>query len=136
MIFLQNTLKMYQLEKILDAIKQASEAVLSIYKQDFQIFRKQDLSPLTQADSLSHQILVEFLSEHTPNIPIISEEEEIADWEERKNWEYFWLIDPLDGTNSFVRGGQDYTVNVGLVEDGEPRLGLVLHPPSGSLWTG
>lgn len=120
---------MYLLSSILETLNKASEAILSIYKQDFQVFRKQDLSPLTQADTLSHQILVEFLSEHTPNIPIISEEEEIADWEDRKNWEYFWLIDPLDGTKEFIDKNGEFTINLALIHRNSPILGII-HAPA------
>ncbi|GAB4491669.1 MAG: 3'(2'),5'-bisphosphate nucleotidase CysQ [Raineya sp.] len=120
---------MYQLNAILEHIQKASKEILSIYQQDFQIFRKPDLSPITQADRASHQILVEFLAEHTPDIPIISEEEEIVAWEERKNWEYFWLIDPLDGTKEFIDKNGEFTINLALIHQHSPILG-VIHAPA------
>lgn len=120
---------MYDINLILEAIQNASKEILSIYQQDFQIFRKQDRSPVTQADRLSHQILTEFLTDHTPDIPIISEEEEIVDWEERKSWEYFWLIDPLDGTKEFIDKNGEFTINLALIHQNLPIFG-VIHAPA------
>jgi 3'(2'), 5'-bisphosphate nucleotidase len=120
---------MYELALILEVIENASKEILSIYEQDFQVFRKQDLSPLTQADRLSHQILTEFLAEHTPQIPIISEEDEIVEWEERKNWEYFWLIDPLDGTKEFIDKNGEFTINLALIHQNSPVFGII-HAPA------
>lgn len=130
LIFQQNTIRiMYVLESILAAIEKASKEILSIYQQDFRVFRKQDLSPLTQADRLSNQILVEFLNEHTPDIPIISEEDELVEWEERKNWEYFWLIDPLDGTKEFIDKNGEFTINLALIHQKFPIFGII-HAPA------
>lgn len=120
---------MYELALILEVIENASKEILSIYEQDFQVFRKQDLSPLTQADRLSHQILTEFLAEHTPQIPVISEEDEIVKWEERKNWEYFWLIDPLDGTKEFIDKNGEFTINLALIHQNLPVFGII-HAPA------
>ena len=120
---------MYLLESILETVEKASKEILSIYQQDFQVFRKLDFSPLTQADRVSHQILVEFLSEHTPDIPIISEEDEIEVWEKRKKWEYFWLIDPLDGTKEFISKNGEFTINLALIYQKSPILGII-HVPA------
>jgi len=120
---------MYLLDSILATVEKASKEILSIYQQDFQVFRKQDLSPLTQADRLSHQILTEFLSEHNPDIPIISEEDDVIEWEERKNWEYFWLIDPLDGTKEFIDKNGEFTINLALIHQNLPILGII-HAPA------
>jgi 3'(2'), 5'-bisphosphate nucleotidase len=119
---------MYNLEAILKTIEKAGKEILSIYQQDFQVFRKQDLSPITQADTISQQVITEFLSEHTPDIPIISEEEDLIDWEERKNWEYFWLLDPLDGTKEFIDRNGEFTINLALIHQNRPVLGLI-HTP-------
>lgn len=92
-------------------------------------------SPVTQADEAAEQLLTDAIRALEPEAVIVGEEASAAG-EQPATGARFWLIDPLDGTRDFVEGGSDYSVNIGLVEDGLPTLGLVLHPPSGTLWTG
>jgi 3'(2'), 5'-bisphosphate nucleotidase len=89
---------------------------------------KQDLSPVTLADEVAHGILIDGLRRIDPATPVVSEEAEAASFETRRGWRRFWLVDPLDGTKEFIKRRAEFTVNVALIEDGEPVLGVVLAP--------
>lgn len=114
-----------------DVIKiadQASERVLHIYQSDFKVDYKADQSPITAADLASHEVIVQGLRKLTPDTPVLSEEGADIPWEERKHWRRFWLIDPIDGTRDFTQRTGEFTVNIALIEDGEPVLGVVTAP--------
>ncbi len=100
-----------------------------------QVVDKRDMSPVTEADQAAERLLEAAIRRIDPSATIIGEEASAAGIQPEPGAR-FWLIDPLDGTRDFVGGGSDYSVNIGLVEDGVPTLGLVLHPPSMTLWTG
>lgn len=87
-----------------------------------------DASPLTDADLASNQYIAEHLAILDPRIPIISEETKSADYETRKAWPRFWLVDPLDGTKEFVKGSDEFTVNIALIDNGEPTIGVIYVP--------
>ena len=106
----------------------ASEKVLSIYMTDFKVGYKQDESPITEADIASHQVIVEGLRSLGHNIPVLSEEGAETPWSERRHWQRFWLIDPIDGTRDFTQRTGEFTVNIALIENGEPILGVVTAP--------
>lgn len=106
----------------------AGEAVMAIYRTDFDVEYKSDQSPLTAADLASNRIITEGLRRLTPDIPVLSEESEAADWETRRHWRRFWLIDPIDGTRDFTQRTGEFTVNIALIENGEPILGVVTAP--------
>ena len=89
---------------------------------------KDDRSPVTLADEVAHEILVRGLERLDPGTPVISEEAEAASFDRRQSWRRFWLVDPLDGTKEFIKRRAEFTVNVALIEDGEPVLGVVLAP--------
>ncbi len=89
---------------------------------------KEDRSPVTLAAEVAHEILVEGLRRLDPDTPVISEEAEAAAFEIRSRWNRFWLVDPLDGTKEFIKRRDEFTVNVALIEDGEPVFGVVLAP--------
>jgi 3'(2'), 5'-bisphosphate nucleotidase len=89
---------------------------------------KDDRSPVTLADEDAHAILVEGLKRIDPETPIVSEEAEAESFDRRRNWRRFWLVDPLDGTKEFLKQRDEFTVNIALIEDGEPVLGVVLAP--------
>lgn len=108
--------------------KKAGVKILEFYTDDMQITSKKDDSPLTKADLAAHHIIVDGLQALTPDIPIISEESGVPDYEERKNWDKFWIVDPLDGTKEFIKRNGEFTVNIALIEDGEPILGVVYTP--------
>jgi 3'(2'), 5'-bisphosphate nucleotidase len=116
------------LPEIISIADAASEKVLHIYATDFQVDYKADQSPITAADLASHQVIIDSLREFTPDIPVLSEEGADIPWEERKNWRRFWLIDPIDGTKEFTQRTNEFTVNIALIEDGVPVLGVVTAP--------
>lgn len=114
-----------------DVIKiadEASEKVLHIYQSDFKVNYKEDHSPITAADIASHDIIVKGLRQISRDIPILSEEGAEIPWEERKKWRRFWLIDPIDGTKDFTQRTGEFTVNIAMIEDGEPVMGVVTAP--------
>jgi len=114
-----------------DVIKVADEAsakVLHIYQSDFKVDFKSDHSPITAADTASHEIIVRGLRNISRDIPILSEEGKDIPWEERKHWRRFWLVDPIDGTKDFTQRTGEFTVNIAMIEDGEPVMGVVIAP--------
>ncbi len=115
----------------------AGEAIVEIYEQaDVGVTTKSDDSPLTLADLASHRIIVEGLSELSPDIPILSEEAEASPFADRQGWTRFWLVDPLDGTKEFIRRNGEFTVNIALIEAGAPVLGVVYAPTLERTFTG
>lgn len=117
--------------------KRAGEAILNVYnRDDFNVETKQDDSPITAADLAAHKIIVAGLEALTPDIPIHSEESEGITWEMRKEWKKYWLVDPLDGTKEFIKRSGEFTVNIALMENGEPILGVVYVPVSGVTYLG
>ena len=91
-------LKNIELDTIVDIAREAGILIMEIYKKDFKIEFKDDKSPLTEADTKANEIICRSLKKVYPNIPIMSEENKLIDYETRKNWEYYWCIDPIDGT--------------------------------------
>jgi len=122
-------------EKLISSVLKAGEKILEIYHSaDFGVETKKDDSPLTKADLASHNELIKYLE--TTNIPIISEEGVVPEYDIRKNYKQYWLIDPLDGTKEFIKKNDEFTVNVALIENGEPILGVVYAPVLGHLYYG
>ena len=111
--------------------KQAGERILEIYNTEFSVKEKDDRSPLTAADMASHKAIVAGLQALTPDVPVLSEEAAKIPFEERSGWHTYWLIDPLDGTKEFIKRNGEFTVNIALVHDGVPVLGVVHVPVSG-----
>lgn len=110
---------------------EASERILEIYATAFDVTAKEDHSPLTVADLASHQTLVMGLRKLTPTIPVLSEESAALPFTERTSWRRYWLVDPLDGTKEFVKRTGEFTVNIALIDDHEPVLGVVRVPVTG-----
>lgn len=109
--------------------QEAAEAILHIYHTaDFQVDFKADNSPLTAADLAAHQLIVSRLHALTPDIPILSEESQHITYRERQSWPIFWLVDPLDGTREFLQRNGEFTVNIALVHQHRPVLGVVHIP--------
>jgi 3'(2'), 5'-bisphosphate nucleotidase len=106
----------------------AGRAIMAVYVQDFAVEHTDDDSPLTQADLASHRLIVEGLRRLTPDIPVLSEEDADIPWSVRRAWPRHWLVDPLDGTREFVKKNGEFTVNIALVENGRPVLGVVYAP--------
>lgn len=93
-----------------------------------------DTSPVTDADLASNQHIVKHLKVLDPNVPIVSEELNLADYDARKQWRRFWLVDPLDGTKEFIKGSDEFTVNIALIENREPTLGVIYVPAKDLLY--
>jgi 3'(2'), 5'-bisphosphate nucleotidase len=106
----------------------AGERILAVYQRPFSISEKQDGSPLTEADRAAHARITSKLQALTPDIPVLSEESAAVGYEQRAVWTRLWLVDPLDGTKEFVKRNNEFTVNIALIEDGQPVLGVVLAP--------
>lgn len=109
------------------AAQEAGKAILEIYNSaDFGVETKKDDSPLTKADQAAHKTIVSYLEK--TGLPILSEEGRDIPYEERKNWDYFWMVDPLDGTKEFIKKNGEFTVNIALIHEGKPILGVVYAP--------
>jgi len=104
---------------------------MQVYGMGFTVQRKEDDSPLTAADLESQRIILEGLTQLTPGIPILAEESAEVPWSERRTWRELWVVDPLDGTREFVKRNGEFTVNIALVVEHEPVLGLVAAPALG-----
>lgn len=116
------------LPEVIKVADEASEKVLKIYQTDFKVNYKADESPITAADMAAHDIILKGLRNISGEIPVLSEEGRDIPWEERKHWRRFWLVDPIDGTKEFTQRNGEFTVNIALIEDGEPVLGVVIAP--------
>ncbi len=123
-------LNQINIQDIVKIAKDAGERIMLIYNQNFDVEYKQDNSPLTLADKQANEIIEIALSQLsvTDKIPILSEEGKDIAYSERENWEYFWLVDPLDGTKEFVKRNGEFTVNIALIHKDEPVLGVVYAP--------
>lgn len=120
---------------IIEAAREAGMAILEIYNSDdFNVELKGDESPLTRADTAAHQAIVKYLEK--TEFPILSEEGRDIPFEERKNWDYFWMVDPLDGTKEFIKKNGEFTVNIALIHKNEPVLGVVYAPVLDKLYFG
>ncbi|WP_010525979.1 3'(2'),5'-bisphosphate nucleotidase CysQ [Nesterenkonia sp. F] len=122
--------------RLIAGVHEAGRRVLEIYEEDVDVEYKDDASPLTQADLAAHRALIALVGEVTPDVPVLSEESGDVPWEERRGWSRYWLIDPLDGTKEFIRKNGEFTLNVALVEDGEPVFGIVHAPVLSQTWIG
>ena len=116
--------------------RRAGDAILSVYGQQFEVTSKADRSPLTLADTKSHDIIVQGLCSLTPDLPVLSEEASEIPYSERRQWQRYWLVDPLDGTKEFVSRNGEFTVNIALIDGHDPVLGVVHVPVSDTTYTG
>ena len=114
------------------AAKRAGEAILEVYDSDFAVEHKDDKSPLTLADKKSNEIIENVLEQtitvNNSTVPILSEEGKEIPYDERIKWEYFWLVDPLDGTKEFIKRNGEFTVNIALIHKHKPVLGIIYIP--------
>jgi 3'(2'), 5'-bisphosphate nucleotidase len=122
--------------RISEIARLAGEQIMAVYRQDFSVAEKSDASPLTQADLAAHERIIALLPELDAEIPILSEESAHIDWQTRQQWTRYWLVDPLDGTREFIKKNDEFTVNIALIEFGEPILGVVYAPALDWLWVG
>ncbi len=123
------------LDELADAAREAGEAILTIVRRGFDVEAKSDRSPVTEADRTAELIILAALTRAAPGVPVIAEEE-VAAGRIPAHGETYFLVDPLDGTKEFIRGGDDYTVNIGLIDKGVPKLGIVYAPATGRLHGG
>ena len=122
------------LHKALNTSIIAGQEIMEVYNTEFYVDFKKDQSPLTLADKKSHNAIVSFLQ--NTNIPILSEEGKETPYVERKRWDFFWLIDPLDGTKEFVKRNGEFTVNIALIHNQKPILGVIYVPVKNDLYFG
>ena len=108
--------------------REAGRAILEIYASSFKVQEKADSSPLTEADLRSEKLILAGLKRLAPEIPVLSEETGQSAWATRRNWSRLWVVDPLDGTKEFVQRNGEFTVNIALVDNHRPVLGIV-HAP-------
>jgi 3'(2'), 5'-bisphosphate nucleotidase len=123
------------LDELAEAAREAGEAILQVVRRGFEVETKRDSSPVTEADRAAELVILAALARAAPGVPVIAEEE-VAAGRIPAHDDLYFLVDPLDGTKEFVRGGDDYTVNIGLIEQGVPKLGVVFAPASGRLHGG
>lgn len=116
------------LEPVLAIARDASARILEVYESDFAVERKDDRSPLTAADMASHETLCAGLAALDPALPVLSEESAALPFEERRKWQEYWLVDPLDGTKEFVKRNGEFTINIALIRGHRPIFGLVMVP--------
>ena len=118
------------IEPLKDIVHHAGALILDVYKTEFDhtIKLKPDDSPVTIADKLANDYIVERLNKLTPNIPVIAEESTLIEYSIRKDFKYYWLVDPLDGTKEFIKKNDEFTVNIALIEGNYPILGIVYAP--------
>lgn len=122
------------LETAIRASIEAGQEILRIYSTDFNVEYKEDESPLTMADKNAHNIIMSYLVQ--TEIPVLSEEGRSIPYSERKEWPSLWIVDPLDGTKEFVKKNDEFTVNIALVENHKPIMGVVYTPVSDELYFG
>ena len=123
-------------ESLMPIVTRAGAAIMQIYDGAFAVQRKDDNSPLTLADLESQRVIIDGLKRITPDIPILSEESAAAPWAERQTWRELWVVDPLDGTREFVKRNGEFTINIALVVEHEPLLGVVSAPAQGATFWG
>ena len=121
---------------VIAVARTAAAEILKVYDSEFDVVRKDDASPLTEADLASHRCILDGLHALTPDVPVLSEESTGIAAAERRGWHRLWIVDPLDGTREFVKRNGEFTVNIALVEDGVATFGVVLAPVTGVLWHG
>jgi len=112
--------------------KNAGNTIMEIYNRDFSIEYKDDKSPLTEADLASNEVIMQGLEKY--GIPIMSEEGKTIRYDERKDWEYYWCIDPIDGTKEFIKKNGEFTVNIALIHKDAPILGIVYAPAMNEMY--
>ena len=122
------------LEDVCKIAKDAGDAILTVYDSEFNVEQKDDKSPLTEADKRSHEVIDRALK--LTSFPILSEEGRGIEYDERKDWNSLWIVDPLDGTKEFVKRNGEFTVNIALVQNGKATLGVIYVPVKDEMYFG
>jgi len=116
------------LAPVIEIAHQAGEAIMAIYQGHYCVEQKRDNSPVTEADYAAHEVISKYLAELTPDWPVLSEEGVPVAFEQRCQWQRYWLVDPLDGTREFINCNDEFTVNIALIENNRPVLGVIQVP--------
>lgn len=130
------------LQTVIGIAREAGTQIMAVYEKgsvlgaDIGIQTKSDDSPLTQADLLAHKTILSALQQLTPDVPVLSEESKLLPYHIRRTWQTYWLVDPLDGTKEFICRNGEFTVNIALIHQGEPVLGVVYVPVTGVCYAG
>lgn len=126
------------LDQVIELSVQAGQAILDVYNAEdgFNTTEKADSSPVTDADHAAHNLLLPALKQIDPDVPVLSEESSLPDYETRAQWNTYWIIDPLDGTKEFIKRNGEFTVNIALIKNNVPVLGVVHVPVLGITYAG
>ncbi|HEY1990988.1 MAG TPA: 3'(2'),5'-bisphosphate nucleotidase CysQ [Gammaproteobacteria bacterium] len=124
------------LAPLLDIARAAGQQIMRVYATEFTVEMKEDKSPVTDADYAAHQVIVADLQRITPGLPVLSEESAALPFAERRRWDSYWLVDPLDGTKEFISKNGDFTVNIAFIQHGVPVVGVVYVPVTGMSYYG
>lgn len=124
------------LESVRQIARRAGDAIMEVYSREFAVELKDDRSPLTEADKAAHTIIAAGLAALAEPLPILSEESSADDISGRRGWSTYWLVDPLDGTKEFIKRNGEFTVNIALIHNHEPKLGVVYAPAIDRLYSG
>ena len=124
------------LAPLLDIARSAGEQIMRVYGTAFSVDVKADQSPVTDADLAAHKVILADLKRITPDLPVLSEESSTLPFAERRRWDSYWLVDPLDGTKEFINRNGDFTVNIALIQAGRPVVGVVYVPVTGLAYYG
>lgn len=122
------------LQQIIAIAREAGDAIMEVYGGEIEVQRKDDSSPLTLADLAAHHIIESGLAKLMPQLPILSEESAAIPYTTRSTWRRYWLVDPLDGTREFIKRNGEFTVNIALIDDGKPMMGVVYAPAKDLLY--
>lgn len=122
------------LPELISIVHKAGDAIMQVYAGEITIQRKGDNSPLTMADMAAHHIIESGLNKLTPELPVLSEESAEVSYDIRSQWRRYWLVDPLDGTREFIKRNDEFTVNIALIDNGKPIIGIVYAPAKSLLY--
>ena len=124
------------LKAVVSLAEKAGRAIMALYNaEELDVRLKEDVSPVTRADLAAHRVILAGLQELTPMLPVLSEESDAIPYSDRQNWKQYWLIDPLDGTKEFLKRNGEFTVNIALIDNGKPLLGVVHAPVLGRTYS-
>lgn len=124
------------LEQICQLAREAGDAIMHVYNgaAPLDVSHKSDDSPVTAADIAAHNVIIQGLKQLSPDVPVLSEEDPQG-WDVRQHWQHYWLVDPLDGTKEFIKRNGEFTVNIALIEQGKPVMGVVYAPALGVMYS-
>lgn len=122
------------LDEVQAIARVAAERIMAVYVRTFCVEHKADSSPVTEADLAANEVIVKGLTALAPGWPVLSEEGEPIPFEARQQWQRYWLVDPLDGTREFIKGNGEFTINIALIDSGQPVLGVIHVPVTGDCY--